>query len=85
MKPKKKHSSVTIKNFYPLIWKKYDDKIMEFFSLNVDTLKKEEARNRLEEHFKMNRLHNTTKEIEKAITKNIDKFLEQEKKSNEVT
>jgi hypothetical protein len=53
--------------------------------LNVDTLKQEEARNKLEEHLKMKRLYAHTISIEKTITKNIDQLLEKEKKSNEVT
>ena len=49
MKPKKKHKNIfNIKNVFPIIWKRVDDKVIEFISLNVDTLKNEEARNKLE-------------------------------------
>jgi hypothetical protein len=48
-------------------------------------LREEEAKNRLEEHLKMKRLYSHTMSIEKAITKKIDRFLEKEKKFNDIT
>lgn len=60
-----------------MIWKKVDDHIIEFVSLNVETLKTEEVRNKLEEHLKMKRLYAHTISIEKDISKQIDKLIEQ--------
>jgi hypothetical protein len=48
MKPKKKHKNITsIKNLFPIIWKKVDDKIFEFYHLKNEVLREEEAKNRL--------------------------------------
>ena len=42
MKPKRKTSQKSsIKNFYPQIWKKADDKIIEFMCLPVKLLRDE--------------------------------------------
>ena len=86
MKPKKKHKNITsIKNLFPIIWKKVDDKIFEFYDLKNEILREEEAKNRLEEHLKMKRLYSHTMIIEKALTKKMETFLDNEKKFNEVT
>ena len=85
MKPKKKHKNIVhIKNFFPILWKRIDDKILEFISLSNQILKGEEVRNRLEEHLKMKRLYSHTIMIEKTISKNIDKLLQDQKKATQV-